>query len=209
MYSKRLKRVFDAVFALIGLIVLSPVLLTVAALVRRRLGRPVIFKQQRPGERERIFTLYKFRTMTDECGEDGELLPDGQRLTEFGAFLRGSSLDELPELLNILKADMSFVGPRPLLIRYLPYYDEFQRRRHSVKPGLTGLAQINGRNASSWGDRLNYDIKYAENVTFAKDLMIVASTIGKVLRREGVSAENHATMESFIDYVKRERQDGT
>ena len=206
MYRKIFKRLFDIVFSLVGLIALSPVFLTVAVLARFKLGSPVIFRQRRPGQGEKIFTMYKFRTMTDERGEDGRLLPDAARLTKFGAFLRSSSLDELPELCNILRGDMSIVGPRPLLVEYLPHYDAFQKRRHDVRPGLTGLAQINGRNATTWDERFRYDVHYVENISCIQDLKIVFATIGKVLKREGVNSENSATMESFIDCATKERQ---
>ncbi|MDR9770433.1 sugar transferase [Acetomicrobium sp.] len=163
----------DFVLSLGAIIILSPILLLIALLVRIKLGSPVIFKQQRPGMNEKIFTLYKFRTMTDERDEKGELLPDEMRLTDFGKFLRASSLDELPELFNILKGDMSIVGPRPLLIEYLPLYNAHQRRRHEVRPGLTGWAQVNGRNAISWEEKFNYDVEYADNLSFFLDVKII------------------------------------
>jgi len=172
--------------ALVGLIILSPLLLVIAILVRIKLGSPVIFKQPRPGLNEEIFTLYKFRTMTDERDENGELLPDEVRLTSFGKFLRSTSLDELPELWNILKGDMSFVGPRPLSVKYLPYYTEEERRRHKVRPGLTGLAQINGRNTAIWEKRFAFDVQYVDNISFFADLRILAETVGLVLRREDI-----------------------
>jgi len=183
--------------ALVGLIVLSPVMLVIAILVRINLGSPVIFKQPRPGLNEKIFTLYKFRTMTDERDENGELLPDEQRLTPFGTWLRSTSLDELPELWNILKGDMSFVGPRPLLVEYLPLYNEQQRRRHIVRPGLTGLAQVSGRNAVSWEEKFLLDIEYINNITFWGDLAILAKTVLVVLRREGINSPACATAEVF------------
>ena len=203
MYKINIKRLLDIVFSSIGLIVFSPVFLIVAILVKLKLGSPVIFKQQRPGKNEKLFTIYKFRTMTDKRSGDGELLPDGERLTKFGSFLRSSSLDELPELWNILRADMSFVGPRPLLVEYLPYYNEFQKRRHEVLPGLTGLAQINGRNASTWDERFEFDVRYADSIGFKLDMKIICGTLGKVFKREGITAENHATMESFIKYISK------
>lgn len=184
-------------FALITLIVLSPLLLIIAILVKINLGSPVIFKQKRPGLNEKIFTLYKFRTMTDKRDENGKLLPDSERLTSFGKFLRSTSLDELPELYNILKGDMSFVGPRPLLVEYLPLYNDFQRRRHEVRPGLTGLAQVNGRNAISWEQKFKLDVEYVDNVSFIGDLKIIILTIKKVLVREGISSETSVTMEPF------------
>lgn len=169
MYQKYVKRLLDFIISLLAVIILSPVFLVIAVLVRIKLGKPVIFKQKRPGLNEKIFTLYKFRTMTNEKDKDGNLLPDSERLTEFGKMLRSTSLDELPELFNILKGDMSIVGPRPLLVQYLPLYNEQQRRRHLVRPGLTGLAQINGRNAISWEDKFDLDIKYVDNVKFFND----------------------------------------
>jgi len=197
IYSKHLKRPMDILFSLIAIIILSPILIAIAVLVKINLGSPVIFKQKRPGLNEKIFTLYKFRTMTDERDQDGRLLPDEIRLTAFGKFLRSTSLDELPELFNILKGDMSIVGPRPLLVEYLPLYDAYQRRRHEVRPGLSGLAQISGRNAISWEDKFDLDIKYVENVSFIFDLKIILSTIKKVIIREGINSDNSATMEYF------------
>jgi len=187
----------DFILSLIALIILSPVFLVVALLVRINLGSPVIFKQQRPGLNEKIFTMYKFRTMTDERDENGELLPDAVRLTKFGKFLRSTSLDELPELFNILKGDMSIVGPRPLLVQYLPLYNEHQRRRHEVRPGLTGLAQVNGRNAISWEEKFDLDVQYVDNVTFINDWKIIFTTLKKVTLREGINSETAATMEFF------------
>lgn len=197
MYKKHFKRPLDFLMALIGLVVLSPLMLAIAIMVSVKLGRPVMFKQLRPGLNERIFTLYKFRTMTDECDENGELLPDEQRLTPFGTWLRSTSLDELPELWNILKGDMSFVGPRPLLVEYLPLYNEQQRRRHIVRPGLTGLAQVSGRNAVSWEEKFLLDIEYINNITFWGDLAILAKTVLAVLRREGINSPACATAEVF------------
>lgn len=197
MYKKHFKRPLDFLMALIGLVVLSPLMLAIAIMVSVKLGRPVIFKQLRPGLNERIFTLYKFRTMTDECDENGELLPDEQRLTPFGTWLRSTSLDELPQLWNILKGDMSFVGPRPLLVEYLPLYNEQQRRRHIVRPGLTGLAQVSGRNAVSWEEKFLLDIEYINNITFWGDLAILAKTVLAVLRREGINSPACATAEVF------------
>lgn len=197
MYRKYFKRPLDFIMALVGLIVLSPVMLVIAILVRIKLGSPVIFKQPRPGLNEKIFTMYKFRTMTDECDENGELLPDEQRLTDFGKWLRSTSLDELPELWNIFKGDMSFVGPRPLLVDYLPLYNDQQRRRHGVRPGLTGFAQVSGRNAISWEERFLLDIEYVENVSFVGDLSILGKTFLSVLRREGITSDSCSTMEAF------------
>ena len=197
IYRKYFKRPLDIVLALIAIIIFSPVMLIVSILVRINLGSPVIFKQQRPGLNEKIFTLYKFRTMTDERGKNGELLPDSARLTKFGKFLRSTSLDELPELFNILKGDMSIVGPRPLLVEYLPLYNDYQKRRHEVRPGLTGLAQINGRNAINWEERFNLDVEYVDNITFFGDWKIIFLTIKKVLVREGISSDTSVTMEPF------------
>jgi len=197
IYQRYLKRPMDFILSLIALIILSPVFLVVALLVRINLGSPVIFKQQRPGLNEKIFTMYKFRTMTDERDENGELLPDAVRLTKFGKFLRSTSLDELPELFNILKGDMSIVGPRPLLVQYLPLYNEHQRRRHEVRPGLTGLAQVNGRNAISWDEKFDLDVEYVDNITFINDWKIIFSTLKKVVLREGINSETAATMEFF------------
>lgn len=197
IYKRFFKRPLDFLLSLIALIVLSPLLLFMAILVRVKLGSPVIFKQQRPGLNEKIFTIYKFRTMTDEKDENGELLPDSDRLTPFGKFLRSTSIDELPELVNILKGDMSIVGPRPLLVEYLPLYNEKQKLRHTVRPGLTGLAQVNGRNAITWEEKFDLDVKYAKNLTLKIDLFIVFRTIEKVIKREGINSKDDVTMESF------------
>ncbi len=182
---------------MISIVVLSPVLLVVAMLVKVKLGNPVIYKQKRPGLNEKIFTIYKFRTMTDERDKNGELLPDGVRLTQFGNFLRSTSLDELPELFNILKGDMSIIGPRPLLVQYLPLYNEHQKRRHEVKPGLSGLAQVSGRNAISWEDKFDIDVHYVNNVSFIGDWKLIFKTIWKAVKREGISSETAVTMEVF------------
>lgn len=187
----------DFILSLIALIVLSPVIVIIAILVRVKLGSPIIFKQQRPGLNEKIFTMYKFRTMTDERDANGELLPDSERLTKFGKFLRSTSLDELPELFNILKGDMSIVGPRPLLVQYLPLYNDFQRRRHEVRPGLTGLAQVNGRNAIDWEEKFFLDVRYVEKISFFLDLKIIFLTIKKVLVKEGINSKTSATTEPF------------
>lgn len=197
MYAKYFKRVLDFLLSLIALIVLLPVLIIVAILVRVKLGSPVIFKQQRPGKNEKIFTLYKFRSMIDKRDENGNLLPDSERLTKFGKILRSTSLDELPELFNILKGDMSIVGPRPLLVEYLKLYNEEQKHRHDVRPGLTGLAQISGRNSISWDKKFKEDIFYINNITFIMDIKIIFKTIIKVFKREGISQINNATMEKF------------
>ena len=198
MYKKWIKRCLDIVLSLCGIIVLSPVLLVLFILVRMKLGSPVLFKQERPGKGEKIFTLCKFRTMTDARDEKGELLPDEVRLTKFGRLLRATSLDELPELFNILKGDMSVIGPRPLLVRYLPRYNSFQRRRHEVRPGLTGLAQVNGRNALTWEEKFVYDVRYVDNLTFAMDVRIFFATVRAVLKHEGINSETSATMEEFM-----------
>lgn len=197
IYKKYIKRPMDFILSLIAIIVLSPVLLIVAVLVRTKLGSPVIFKQKRPGLNEKIFTLYKFRTMTDERDKFGELLFDSVRLTKFGKFLRSTSLDELPELFNILKGDMSIIGPRPLLVQYLPLYDEHQKHRHDVRPGLSGWAQVNGRNAISWEDKFDLDVEYVNNVTFIGDWKIIFKTIKKVFVKEGISSDTSVTMEPF------------
>ena len=197
MYRKYFKRVFDFVCSLLALIVLSPVLLITALLVRIKLGTPVIFKQKRPGLNEKIFTLYKFRTMTDQKDEQGNLLPDEVRLTKFGKMLRSTSLDELPELWNILKGDMSIVGPRPLLEKYIPLYTAEQRKRHHVRPGLTGLAQVNGRNELNWTQKFQLDTEYTMRITFISDIKIILQTIGHVFTGKGISSTTSATMEEF------------
>ncbi|MCA1026266.1 sugar transferase [Cytobacillus kochii] len=197
MYRTFLKRPMDFILSLIAIIVLSPVFLIVAVLVRTKLGSPVLFKQKRPGLNEEVFLMYKFRTMTDERDDKGELLPDSVRLTKFGKLLRSTSLDELPELFNILKGNMSIIGPRPLLVQYLPLYNNHQKRRHEVRPGLSGLAQVSGRNAISWEDKFNLDVEYVENVSFIKDWKIIFLTIKKVFVREGINSETAATIEPF------------
>ncbi len=197
MYKKFIKRFLDFILSLMALIILSPILLIIYILVRIKLGKPAIFKQERPGKNEKIFTLYKFRTMTDEKDKDGNLLPDEKRLTKFGKILRSTSLDELPELVNILKGDMSIVGPRPLLVEYLPLYNEEQKRRHEVRPGLTGLAQVSGRNSLSWEEKFKDDVYYVDHISLWEDIKIILKTVGKVLKREGISQEGNATMEYF------------
>ena len=198
MYQKFFKRFFDVVLSGCALLVLWPVLLIVAILVRIKLGSPVIFCQERPGKDEKIFKMYKFRSMTDERDENGELLPDEVRLTKFGRLLRSTSLDELPELWNIFKGDMSIVGPRPLLVQYLPLYNEEQRHRHDVRPGLTGLAQVNGRNAISWEERFSLDVEYVNHVSLVGDIKILVQTVTVVFKRDGINSETSATMEDFL-----------
>ena len=197
-YEKFIKRPQDFLCALFAIIVLSPVMLITAVLVRTKLGSPVIFKQERPGLNGKIFTLYKFRTMTDKKDEDGNLLPDEIRLTNFGKKLRSTSLDELPELFNILNGDMAVVGPRPLLVRYLPRYNAHQARRHEVRPGFTGYAQVNGRNSITWEDKFDKDVYYVDHVTFLGDWKIIFQTVGTVLKKEGISSDTSATMEEFM-----------
>lgn len=192
-----LKRAMDVSGALFGLIFLSPLFLATALLVRYRLGVPVLFKQERAGREGKPFTIYKFRTMTDDRDEKGDLLPDEKRLTRFGAFLRSTSIDELPELWNVLKGEMSLAGPRPLHTRYIPRYSTEQARRLEVRPGITGWAQVNGRNVLSWEDRFRMDTWYVDNANFFLDIKIICLTVLKVLKREGVSAAGHATMEEF------------
>ena len=196
-YERYIKRFLDILLSFSALIILSPLMLAVALLVRIKLGSPIIFCQERPGKNEHIFTLYKFRTMTDKRNEQGELMPDEVRLTKFGKFLRSTSLDEFPELWNILKGDMSIVGPRPLLVKYLPLYNEMQKHRHDVRPGLTGWAQVHGRNAISWEEKFNYDVWYVEHLSFAVDIITVMQTFKKVLKREGITSETAATAEEF------------
>lgn len=197
IYRRFIKRPMDFTLALIAVIVLSPILLVVAVLVRTKLGSPILFKQKRPGLNEEIFMMYKFRTMTDERDDKGELLPDSVRLNKFGKLLRSTSLDELPELFNILKGDMSIIGPRPLLVQYLPLYNQHQKRRHEVRPGLSGLAQVSGRNTISWEEKFDIDIEYVENISFIEDWKIIFFTIKKVFVREGINSETAATIEPF------------
>lgn len=197
IYRKYIKRVLDVTISAVTLLLLSPVLLITALLVRVKLGSPVIFKQERPGLNGKIFKMYKFRTMTDGRDSEGDLLPDEQRLTHFGKLLRSTSLDELPELWNILKGDMSLIGPRPLLVKYLPLYSERQSHRHDVRPGITGYAQVHGRNKVDWPERFEMDVYYTENLSFKMDLRIIADTVGVVLKRDGISSDTSATMEEF------------
>lgn len=196
-YNRFLKRFFDIVLSFFALVLLSPLLAVLAVLVRTKLGSPVLFTQERPGKNGKIFRLYKFRTMTDERDEHGELLPDDVRLTRFGQMLRSTSLDELPEFFNILRGDMSFIGPRPLLVSYLPLYNEKQRHRHDVRPGLTGLAQCSGRNLLSWEDRFDLDVEYVQNLSFGMDVSIIFRTVRGILKKEGISSETSVTMEPF------------
>lgn len=198
IYEKFIKRALDMILSGIAIIILSPILLIVAILVKTKLGSPVIFKQERPGLNEKIFKMYKFRSMTDAKDENGELLPDEERLTSFGKKLRSTSLDELPELFNIFKGDMSIVGPRPLMVSYLPLYNEFQKHRHDVRPGLTGLAQISGRNLLSWKERFEKDISYVENISFTLDMKIIFNTVKSVIKRDGISSNTSETMEDFM-----------
>lgn len=198
MYRHFLKRLLDFILSLIAIIVLSPIYIIVAILVRTKLGSPVIFCQERPGKDEKIFKMYKFRSMTSETDEEGNLLPDEVRLTSFGKTLRSTSLDELPELFNILKGDMSIVGPRPLLVQYLPLYNDFQKHRHDVRPGLTGWAQVNGRNTISWEDKFDYDVEYTQKYSFIFDLKVLFMTVSSVLKREGISSDTSVTMEDFM-----------
>lgn len=197
MYRLFFKRFLDFILSLLVIIVLSPVYLIVALLVRIKLGSPVIFTQERPGKDEKIFKMYKFRTMTNETDEKGNLLPDEIRLTKFGKLLRSTSLDELPELFNIIKGDMSIIGPRPLLIKYLTLYNEQQKHRHDVRPGFTGWAQCNGRNAISWEEKFDLDVYYVNHVSFLLDVKIIFKTVKIVLFREGISSETSVTMEEF------------
>jgi len=203
MYRKYFKRLFDIIFSFVSLVLLSPVLLAVAWTVRVKLGSPVIFKQPRPGKDEKIFTLYKFRTMTDERDENGNLLPDGERLTPLGRFLRSTSMDELPELWNILKGEMSIVGPRPLLVKDMVFMTKEQRMRHSVRPGLTGWAQVNGRNNVTWEEKLDLDLEYLKRVTFLNDIKIIIMTLIKVLKGSGVNTDGMDTAEDLGDYLLR------
>lgn len=196
-YEKYIKRMLDVSLSGLALITTSPILLVTAGIIRVKLGSPVIFHQERPGKDEKIFRLYKFRSMTDERDENGNLLPDEMRLTHFGRILRSTSLDELPELWNILRGDMSIVGPRPLLVKYLPLYNEEQKHRHDVRPGLTGWAQVHGRNLLGWEDKFRYDVWYTQNVRFSTDMRVVLMTVKCIFAREGISSDSSATMEEF------------
>ena len=197
LYRLYFKRPMDFILSLLAIIVLSPLFIVTGILVRTKLGSPILFKQNRPGLDEKIFTMYKFRTMTDQKDENGELLPDHIRLTKFGKMLRATSLDELPELFNILKGDMSIIGPRPLLVQYLPLYNVHQQRRHEVRPGLSGYAQVNGRNSISWEDKFELDVQYVDDVTFINDVKIILLTLKKVFVKDGISSGSSVTMEVF------------
>lgn len=203
MYKKYIKRILDIILSLIAIIITLPIFLIVGILILIFIGQPAIFRQKRPGKNEKIFTMYKFRTMTNKKDEDGNLLPDKLRLTKLGKFLRKTSLDEIPEFINILKGDMSFVGSRPLLVEYLPYYTEEEHHRHDVRPGLTGLAQVSGRNLLNWDDRFKKDIEYVNNITFKNDLKIAFKTILIVLKKEGINSKKTVTMTSLIDERKK------
>lgn len=209
IYEKYLKRPFDFVLALVALVLLSPVLLAVAVLVRMKLGSPVLFQQPRPGLHGKVFSMYKFRTMTDERDENGALLPDEKRLTKFGKTLRSTSLDELPELFCILVGKMSLIGPRPLLVSYLPLYNAHQSRRHEVRPGLTGYAQVHGRNSVGWEEKFDMDVDYVDHITFLGDVRILLQTVSKVLRREGISSGSSETMEVFTGTREGDSAGGT
>ena len=206
MYKKYFKRLFDILCAVLALIFFSWLFIIIAIMVRVKLGSPIIFTQNRPGKDEKIFKLYKFRTMTNEKDENGELLADEKRLTFFGKWLRKYSLDEIPEAINILKGDMSVVGPRPLLVQYLPLYNDYQKRRHEVKPGLSGLAQINGRNALNWEDKFDFDIKYVDSISFLFDCKIIMLTIKKsFIKNEGINNLGSVTMTYFTGNAKKDR----
>lgn len=205
MYKRFIKRGLDFILSLAGIIVLSPVFLVLALLVRCKLGSPVLFRQERPGKDEKIFTLCKFRTMTDKKDAAGKLLPDSQRLTKFGKFLRAASLDELPELFNILKGDMSIIGPRPLLVSYLPYYTEEERLRHHVRPGLTGLAQVSGRNFIDWDSRMEKDVEYVKNLSFAMDVKVLWLTVETVLGHSDEVAEDTNAVEGNFAWIRQKR----
>jgi sugar transferase EpsL len=203
MYRKRSKRFFDFILAFLLLILLLPILLLLILLVRIFLGSPIFFTQQRPGLNEKPFALYKFRTMLDIRDQQGNLLSDHERLTKFGKLLRHLSLDELPELINVLKGEMSLVGPRPLLMAYLPYYSQIERLRHTVRPGITGWAQINGRNTLSWKDKFELDVWYVNHCSLRLDMTVIFFTVIKIIKREGISAENHVTMTRFDEEAKK------
>lgn len=202
-YEAVFKRPLDILFSSIAFVILSPVMVLIAGLVRMKLGRPILFTQKRPGLKGKLFTIYKFRTMTDERDAEGGILPDRERMTEFGEMLRSTSLDELPELINIIKGDMSLVGPRPLLVEYLERYNKRQSLRHEVRPGLTGYAQVCGRNKLSWDERLEDDVRYVERITFLGDLRILLQTIRIVIKKEGISSASSVTMEPFTGTLRK------
>lgn len=206
IYARLFKRAMDFTLSFLALIFLSPIMLVLCILVKTKLGSPVIFKQERPGKDEKIFTMYKFRSMTNETDENGKLLPDDVRLTKFGKFLRSTSLDELPELWNILKGDMSIIGPRPLAVQYLPYYTEEENRRHDVRPGLSGLAQVNGRNAISWEEKFKYDVEYVDNITFLGDVSIIIKTVKTAIKRESIGERGVDTVD-FDEYRKNKQRE--
>ncbi|WKY43532.1 sugar transferase [Eubacteriaceae bacterium ES2] len=206
IYQRYIKRLCDFFLSLLAIIILSPIILIIAIMVRAKLGSPIIFRQERPGLNERIFTMYKFRTMTNACDEKGQLLPAKDRVTRFGDILRSTSMDELPELVNVLKGDMSVIGPRPLLVQYLDRYNDFQKRRHQVRPGVTGLAQVNGRNTISWEDKFFYDVEYVDHVTFLGDVKIFFQTIKKVLIREGINDSEGQILEEFMGTPESEEK---
>lgn len=197
MYRKYIKRGLDVSLSAVAIFILVPVYIVLYLIVWKKMGRPVFFTQERPGKDGKIFKMYKFRTMTNEKDKDGNLLPDEKRLNKFGKFLRSTSLDELPELYNILKGDMSLVGPRPLLVSYLPLYNKKQRHRHDVRPGLTGLAQVKGRNSISWEERFDFDVQYVRELSFLLDVKIILMTVWKVISRDGINEEGNATMTAF------------
>ncbi|MCI8932755.1 MAG: sugar transferase [Lachnospiraceae bacterium] len=209
MYRRFIKRWLDFVLSFIGIVVLSPVLIVLAALVRIKLGSPVLFRQERPGRDEKIFTLCKFRTMTDKKDGEGKLLPDSERLTKFGKLLRAASLDELPELFNILKGDMSIIGPRPLLVSYLPYYTEEEKLRHKVRPGLTGLAQVSGRNFIDWDKRMEKDVEYVKNLSFFMDIKVLWMTVMTVLGHSDEVAEDTNAVEGNFAQIRQKRLEET
>lgn len=204
-YERFFKRPQDFLCSMVAIFILSPIILAVAILVRIKLGSPVLFKQERPGRDNKIFMLYKFRTMTDERDQNGELLSDTDRLPHFGQVLRSTSLDELPELFNILKGDMAVVGPRPLLVKYLKRYDKHQARRHEVRPGFTGLAQVKGRNSISWEEKLDLDVQYVSHITFLRDWKIIFLTVKTVLRRDGINSGTSVTMEEFMGTEEKQK----
>jgi undecaprenyl phosphate N,N'-diacetylbacillosamine 1-phosphate transferase len=205
-YQRHIKRPMDVMLSFWALLLLGPALLLIAFLVKIKIGSPVMFKQARPGLHENIFVMYKFRTMTEEMDENGQLLPDGSRMTKFGSFLRKTSLDELPELYNILKGDMSIVGPRPQLVKDIVFMDGQQRKRSTVLPGLTGWAQVNGRNSVSWEEKLKLDLEYIDSINFLQDWKIILMTFFKVAQKNGINAEGKATAEDFGDYLLREKK---